>query len=393
MTAGLLLRGGHVVEPGQAVGSPTAVLLRDGRIATVGGDAADLGAGEAAGAGIETVDVGGLWLAPGFIDLQVNGAGGHDITAEPASIWDVGEALVRTGVTAWLPTIVTAPIGTVERALAVLAAGAPDGYSGALPLGLHVEGPFLSPERHGAHAAELLRRPDRGLAAGWSRAAGVGIVTLAPELPGALELIAELVDRGVVVSLGHSAATWKEGRAGIEAGATYATHLFNAMPPLGHREPGLVAAVLADPRVIVGTIPDGIHVHPAMLELAWRIVGPDRLSVVTDAIAALGMPHGSFRLAGMDVTGDETGPRRADGRLAGSVLTLDAAVRAVAAARGCGPETALAAATTVPARVLGLSDRGRIVPGAAGELTILTPGLEVAGTVIAGRLTRTPAWA
>jgi N-acetylglucosamine-6-phosphate deacetylase len=393
VTAGLLLRGGHVVEPGQAVGSPTDVLLRDGRIATVGGDAADLGAGEAAGAGIETVDVGGLWLAPGFIDLQVNGAGGHDITAEPASIWDVGEALVRTGVTAWLPTIVTAPIGTVERALAVLAAGAPDGYSGALPLGLHVEGPFLSPERHGAHAAELLRRPDRGLAAGWSRAAGVGIVTLAPELPGALELIAELVDRGVVVSLGHSAATWEEGRAGIEAGATYATHLFNAMPPLGHREPGLVAAVLADPRVIVGTIPDGIHVHPAMLELAWRIVGPDRLSVVTDAIAALGMPHGSFRLAGMDVTVDETGPRLADGRLAGSVLTLDAAVRAVAAARGCGPETALAAATTVPARVLGLSDRGRIVPGAAGELTILTPGLEVAGTVIAGRLTRTPAWA
>ncbi len=384
----LLLRNGRVVEPGRSVGAATDVLVVEGRIEALGPEAGSA----AASAHASAIDLDGRWLAPGYIDLQVNGAAGHDITANPASIWAVGEALAPTGVTAWVPTIVTAPPGTVERAQEVVAAGPPAGYRGAIPLGLHVEGPFLSPERNGAHDPGLLRDPDPAFVAGWSPESGVVMVTIAPELPGALGLIADLVGRGVVVSLGHSAATFEQGRAGIDAGATYATHLFNAMPPLGHREPGLAAAVLADERMVVGTIPDGIHVHPAMLALAWRLVGSERLSVVTDAIAALGMPHGTFRLGGMDVTVDATGPRLADGRLAGSVLTLDAAVRAVAAATGCAPATAIAAVTTVPARVLGLADRGCVAPGFRGDLTVLTPHLEVAGTVINGELAMVGAW-
>jgi len=378
VTEAVVLRGVRVIEPGVGIGPPTSVCLTGGRIVTVGEDAAACPA--------RSVELDGLLLAPGLIDLQVNGAGGHDTTDEPASIWAVGEAIAATGVTAFLPTVITAPAGRIEDALAVLEEGPPAGYRGAIPLGLHLEGPFLSPDRYGAHDPAFLRWPDPALAAGWSRAAGVAIVTLAPDLPGSLELIRMLAAKGVVVSLGHSSATLEEAQAGIEAGARYATHLFNAMPPMVHREPGIAVAVLADQRVTVGMIPDTIHVHPAMIDIAWRIAGPDRFSIVTDAMAALGMPHGSFRLADREVTVDDTGPRLPDGLLAGSILRLDAGVRNLAAATGRGVEMALSAATTVPARLLGLSDRGRITPGARADLTILTRDFDAVGTIVAGEL-------
>ena len=376
-TEPLLLTGARLLGRDGPSAEPHDVLLEGGVVRAIGAD----GVSDA-----RRIELDGLWIAPGYIDLQVNGAAGVDVTADPAGMWAVGEALVATGVTAFLPTIVTAPLGSVEAAQAVFGAGPPAGYRGATVLGLHVEGPFLSPLRNGAHDPALLRDPDPALTAGWTRASGIAIVTLAPERPGALEVVRQLCAAGVVVSAGHSAATIEEGRAAIEAGVRYATHLFNAMPGLGHRDPGLIAALLADPRVTVGTIPDLIHVHPAMLDLAWRLVGPDRLSVVTDAISALGMPHGTFLLGDREVTVDETGPRLADGRLAGSVLTLDLAVRNLAAATGCPAGTAVAAATSVPAAVLGLTDRGRLVPGVTADLTILAPDLTVSGTIVGGRV-------
>ena len=376
MTASVIVRGVRVVEPGGRVGPATAVLLEDGRVRAVGADVRG---------GARAIELDGLWLGPGLIDLQVNGAAGHDLTADPSSVWAVGVAVAATGVAAFLPTLVTAPLARTDEALAILAAGPPHGYRGAQPLGLHVEGPFLSRERHGAHDPELLRDPDPAAVEGWSRRSGVAMVTLAPELPGALDAIRALAGRRVAVSLGHSNATYEEARAGIDAGARYATHLFNAMPGLHHRDPGIVGAVLADERVTVGTIPAGIHLHPAVLDLAWRICGPDRLSVVTDAMAAVGMGYGTFLLGDREVTVDDTGPRLPDGLLAGSVLTLDAAVRNLAAATGQGLETAVATATTVPARLLGLTDRGRIVPGARADLTLLTPAFEPVATLVAGR--------
>jgi N-acetylglucosamine-6-phosphate deacetylase len=392
VTDSVVLRGVRVVEPGVGVGPPTSLCLVGGRVVSEGEAAATCPA--------QSVVLDGLWLAPGLIDLQVNGAAGRDTTEDPGSIWAVGEAIAATGVTAFLPTVITAPAGRIEDALAVLEGGPPAGYRGATPLGLHLEGPFLSPDRYGAHDPAFLRWPDPTIAAGWSRAAGVAIVTLAPDLPGSLELIRMLVAKGVVVSLGHSSATLEEARAGIDAGARYATHLFNAMPPMAHREPGIAAAVLTDERVTVGTIPDTIHVHPAMLDIAWRIVGSERFSIVTDAMAALGMPHGSFRLADREVTVDETGPRLPDGLLAGSILRLDAGVRNLAAATGRGFETAIAAATTVPARLLGLEDRGRITPGARADFTIVTPEFEAVGTIVGGelvwaapQLSEVPVWA
>jgi N-acetylglucosamine-6-phosphate deacetylase len=372
------LRGARIVEPGVGVGQPTTVTIEGDRIASIGD-----GAGEAAG---RIVDLDGLWLSPGLVDIQVNGAAGHDTTDDPSSIWAVGEAIAATGVTAFLPTIVTAPEGRIDEAIRIVAASPPPGYRGAAVLGLHLEGPFLSPRRHGAHDPAFLRAPDRDFAAGWSRDTGVAIVTIAPELPGAIDLIRELTARGVVVSIGHSNANLDEARAGIEAGARYATHLFNAMPPLNHRDPGIAAAVLADDRVTVGMIPDTIHVDLTVVDLAYRIAGPERFSIVTDAMGALGMPFGTFQLGGREVTVDETGCRLPDGLLAGSNLRLDVGVQNLAAATGRGVEAAVAAATTVPARLLGLADRGRITPGARADLTIVTPEFGAAGTIVDGRV-------
>ena len=377
MSEAIQLHGARIVEPGVALGPPTIVALEGDRIAAIGE-----GAGVTGG---HAVDLNGLWLAPGLMDLQVNGAAGHDVTDDASSIWAVGEAIAATGVTAFLPTIISAPEGRIDEAVRIVAAGPPAGYRGATVLGLHLEGPFLSPQRYGAHDPTHLRMPDAAFAAGWSREAGVAIVTIAPELPGALDLISELAARGVVVSIGHSNATVDEARAGIEAGASYSTHLFNAMPPLDHRAPGIAAAVLADARVTVGMIPDTIHVHRTVLDLAYRIAGPERFSIVTDAMAALGMPHGTFRLGARDVTVDETGCRLPGGLLAGSNLRLDGGVQNLAAATGRGIEMAVAAATTVPARLLGLTDRGSIATGARADITVVTPEFEAAGTIVDGR--------
>lgn len=291
----------------------------------------------------------------GMIDLQVNGAGGYDLTSDPESLWAVGTVLRRFGVDAYLPTLVSPSWSIVDRARAAWAAGAPAGYAGAAPLGWHVEGPFIAPSRAGAHDPATLQAPDARVVADWSPGSGVRMVTLAPELPGALEVVDSLVSLGVVVSAGHSAATYEEAVAGFDAGIRCVTHLFNAMAPLDHREPGLAGAALADERVTIGLIPDGLHVHPAMVGLVRRTVGPDRLAVVSDAIAALGMPPGQYRLAGRDVTYDGKSARLPGGGLAGSVIALDAAVRNLGAFCGVPLADAALAAKVVPARLLGLA--------------------------------------
>jgi len=305
--------------------------------------------------------------AGGYLDLQVNGAGGHDLTSSPESVWAVGEALTRYGVAAFLPTLVSPSWAVVERAQRSIASGPPAGYRGARVLGWHVEGPFLAPSRAGAHDPASLRAPDVGAVAGWSPSSGIRLVTLAPELPGALAVAERLLAGGVVVSAGHSAASFAEATAGFDAGIRAVTHLFNAMPPLDHREPGLAGAALADPRVTIGLIPDGLHVHPALVRVVAEAVGPERLAIVTDAIAALGMAPGRHRLANRDVTVDDEpavggvpqarAARLHDGRLAGSVLSMGDAVRNLAAFTGWPEATARACATTTPAALLGVDPR------------------------------------
>jgi N-acetylglucosamine-6-phosphate deacetylase len=331
------------------------------------------------------IEADGLLAAPGFIDLQCNGGLGVDLASEPERLWELAAALPRWGVTAWLPTIVTSPIGIVERALEALAAGPPDGWVGAAPLGLHLEGPFLAPTKKGAHAEALLRSPTLAAVEGWSREAGVALVTLAPELDGALEVIEALVERGVVVSIGHSAATAAQATVAVDAGATWVTHLFNAMAPLHHREPGLVGVALTDDRLHVGLIADGVHVHPTVVALAQRALG-DRLTLVTDAVAALGMAPGEQVLGRARVTVGDDGVRLADGTLAGSNLAMDQAVRNLVAFTGGAPESAVHAASTAPAALLGDQQRGTLEAGALADVVLLTEALDVALTLVDGEV-------
>ncbi len=332
------------------------------------------------------IDATGLHLVPGFIDLQLNGALGLDFTTEPRNIWPIAACLPRFGVTSFLPTIITAPPTAVHAAQDVIVNGSPTRFLGAKPLWLHLEGPFLHPGKKGAHNAAYLQKPSEWAADSWSPENGVWLVTVAPELDGALEITHQLTGRGVVVSAGHSTATFAQATAGFNAGIRYGTHLFNAMPPLHHREPGLAGALLADDRTTVGLIVDGQHVHPELVKLVWQLVGNGRLNLVTDAMAALGMPPGSYALGDFEVLVNETTARLANGTLAGSILSLDTAVRNLITFTGCTLAEALPTVTSTPANLLGLPQKGRIAPTCDADLVLLTPDLQVHSTFVGGHI-------
>jgi len=353
---------------------PGDVYLTDGRIA----------AGPPGDPDGVVVDASGLIVAPGFIECQINGAYGEDFTTDPGSIWRVGERLPEQGVTSFVPTIISSPPEHVRRAREVITGERPDGYAGATPIGLHCEGPMLAPDHHGTHRLEYLAPPGPDVIDGWSPEGGVAMATIAPELPGALDVISELRRRGVIVSIGHSGATYEEAERAFAAGATAGTHLYNAMSGFHHRAPGLVGALLANEDVVAGIIVDGIHSARAAVEVAWRAKGPSHLMPVTDALAAAGMPYGEYRIGDIDVIYDSTGARNRSGGLAGSVLTLDEAVRNLIAFTGCPVGEAIGSVTATPARLFGLDDKGRIGPGAVADLVLLDDDLEVAMTIVGG---------
>lgn len=336
-------------------------------------------------ADVGTLDAQGRLLVPGFIDLQLNGGFGLDFTADPATIWEVAMQLPRFGVTAFLPTIITSPPETIAQAQQVLAAGPPAGFRGAQPLGLHVEGPFLNSAKKGAHNPACLRPPDVDMVMNWSPETAVRLVTLAPELPGALDVVRVLVGQGVVVSAGHSLATVAEAEAGIAVGIGYGTHLFNAMPPAHHREPGLAGALLTNTRATIGLIADGVHVHPCWLQLVWAVAA-ERLNLVTDGMAAMGLGDGRYRLGSHEVTVANGRATLADGTLAGSSITLDASLRLLAETVGVPLAQVVDTVTSIPAQLLGLGAYGRIAPGCVADLVLLTDSGAVAVTVQAGEI-------
>lgn len=369
----LIVRGGTRLTGGES-GPLIAV---DGRIVEPAGDGLELQRGA------PTIDADGLVVAPGFIDLQINGGYGVDLTTEPGSMWELGRLLPRHGVTSFLPTIVSSPPEVADRALAALG-NRPDHHQGAEPLGLHFEGPMLHPERVGAHDPEYLAAPDPELVGGWSRDNGVVLVTLAPELPGAVEVIRRLTADAVVVSAGHSTATASEALTGIDAGVSMVTHLFNAMSPLGHRAPGLAGVALADDRVAVGLIADGIHVDPVAVKLAWRAKGAGQIVLVTDAVAAQGLGPGRHCLGRREIVADTVSVRTEGGVLAGSVLTMDRAVANVVEFTGCTLAEAVAAASTNPADTIGATDRGNLRPGAVADIVLLESDGSVAVAICHG---------
>lgn len=323
-------------------------------------------------------------VAPGFIDLQVNGGFGIEVGNDPAAVQALAEKLPSTGVTSWLPTVITSPAPFYRKLLDTFPPTT-DPTTGARVLGLHLEGPFLSPARKGAHRAAWMGAADESLFAELLASDALRLMTIAPERPDALDRIRRLRERGIVVSLGHTDATVAEFTAGIDAGATMATHLFNAMSPFGHREPGTIGAILTDDRVTAGLIADGVHSHPAALRLALRAKGPDRIALVTDMMAAAGMPPGTYPLGDQLVTTDGTSARLADGTLAGATLLMDAAVRNMVAWASASPADAIRMASETPATILGRSDLGRLAAGNPADLTLLTDDLQVTATLVGGQ--------
>jgi len=323
-------------------------------------------------------------VSPGLIDLQVNGGFGFEVGDDPVAIDGLSAALVATGVTAWLPTVVTAPASFYPGAFAAFAQA--DAQVGAVPLGLHLEGPFIAPAKKGAHQLRYIEAADDALFAQWLEADGTRLVTLAPERDGATERIQRLIDRGVVVSLGHTDSTFEQFSAGVDAGATKATHLFNAMTAIHHRAPGAMVATLTDNRVTAGLIADGIHSHVATLRHALRAKGPSGLVLVSDMMTATGLGPGDYHLGGQRVVVDETSARLADGTLAGSILTMDQAVRNLVAWTEATAAEALHMATAVPARLLRLERKGQLRVGADADLTLFDNELHVECTIVGGQV-------
>ncbi|MBI3732857.1 MAG: N-acetylglucosamine-6-phosphate deacetylase [Chloroflexi bacterium] len=328
-------------------------------------------------------------IAPGFIDLQVNGAFGHDFTTQPETINAVAHQLLAAGVTAFLPTIITTPLQQYPKVFEALPLLSPSGAvvrgGGARVLGLHLEGPYLSPERPGAHDPVYLRPSVTPLADNLIHPS-VRLMTLAPELNNGLQAVHNLSAQEIVVGLGHSAATYEQARAALVAGARWGTHLFNAMTPLHHREPGLIGALLADDEAFVGAIADGVHVHPSIFKWLVKAKGAERITLVSDAMAAAGMMPGEYSLAGSRVIVDERSARLENGTLAGSILTMDQAVRNLVAWGACSLADALTMASTSPARLLRLDHLGRIEAGCSADFVVLDESLNVRQTIIGGQV-------
>jgi N-acetylglucosamine-6-phosphate deacetylase len=374
ISAPRVVAGGRILSPG-------TVVVEQGRIAevrqgTAGPDGLELDRGV---------------LVPGLVDIQVNGAFGVDLAGAGPEGWaHVRRCLPSTGVTSFVPTFITAPLDELERAVAAAPAKAgPLDPAGSKVIGLHIEGPFISPERKGAHDPALMRDPSPELVKPLLDAGGglVSMLTLAPERPGALDTIAALAGAGVIASVGHSDATGEQVAAAADAGARMVTHLFNAQRGLGHHEPGVAGQALADERLHLGLIADLVHVAAPIVRVVLRAAA-GRVVLVTDAAAPAGMPPGRYELGGTPVEVDDQGlPRRLDGTLAGSSLRLDTAV-ANLVGLGVDPVTAVEAATLVPAGLIGRGDLGRLEPGAAADLAWLSDDWETLATWIDGE----PVW-
>jgi N-acetylglucosamine-6-phosphate deacetylase len=325
-------------------------------------------------------------ISPGLIDLQVNGGFGVEIGPDAGALQTLAQRLPESGVTAYLPTLISSSSTTYRAAFAAFEAYLAAGDApGAQALGFHLEGPFLSPERKGAHPLSAIERVDGRLFDELLECSRLRLMTVAPERPGGLERIRRLRHRGIQVSLGHTDATLDEFVAGVDAGAEMATHLYNAMSPFAHRAPGSIGGALTDDRVTVGLIADGIHSHPASLRLTVRAKGPGRIALVTDMMAAAGMPAGRYALGGQTVLVDDWTARLEDGTLAGAVVFLDQAIRNMVRWTGVTSAEAINMATEVPARLLGLTDRGRIAAGGNADLVLFNENLEIAATFVRGR--------
>ncbi len=332
----------------------------------------------------------GAIVAPGFIDLHVHGARGHDfMDGTLESLQTLSETLSRHGVTSFLPTTMSAPDPVTEAVLRGFARNKRLISTGAVPLGIHMEGPFLNPVCRGTHDARYLKPADVSTFCRFREISGDSIrkITVAPELDEGFALIREATVAGIQVSIGHSNSTVEQARAAIDAGARHATHTFNAMRPFHQREPGILGAVLTDARVFTEIICDGIHVHSTAIRMLLEMKGVHRTVLITDGLSSVDMPDGCYPLADKTIVVKQGECRDPEGRLAGSTLTLDRAVRSLVDWLRLPLNEALTVASATPARSMNLaSAKGIIEPGADADLVFLSPDLHVIKTMVGGRI-------
>ncbi|MBZ5614328.1 MAG: N-acetylglucosamine-6-phosphate deacetylase [Acidobacteriia bacterium] len=383
----LAFTAGRLLTPTEAV-EHALVLVDEGRVLEISAQSS-----QQLPAGVSVCDFGDDLMAPGYIDLHIHGSAGYDVMDDTAeALPAIEQLLARHGVTSYFPTTVTAPMDTMLRALERLAnaiekreSANPESKGRARPLGIHLEGPFLSHARRGVHPPENLLVPTLALFERfWQAARGrIRMMTIAPELEGAPEVIAEAARRGVAVSLGHSDADFAAAERGIVAGARHATHTFNAMRPLDHRSPGILGAVLTDHRLSADIIADGVHLDPAVVKLFAGTKGAEQTVLITDAISATGMPDGRYRLGSFEVD-VHAGKCTANGKLAGSVLTMDCAVRNLARFAEWDLSQAVVAASRNPARVARIATKGVLTAGADADFVVLSAAGEVLRSFIGG---------
>lgn len=333
----------------------------------------------------QEIDLHGLLVAPGFIDLQINGGFGFDFSIHENCIGEVAGKLPQYGVTAFLPTLVSSSKEQYTKMIPGLQP-TQGGASGASVLGIHLEGPFFSPKQIGAHqTVNIISTSTDSIRDVYGSMAGVRIVTLAPEIPGALNLIRQLDDLGIVVSMGHSMAKYLEGMIAVDQGAKMITHLFNAMTPFHHREPGIIGIALTNKDIHYSVIVDKVHVHPAAISMAWR-ANPEGFFLVTDAMEALGLPPGIYKLGNMEVEVEGASVFvKGTKTLAGSVLSMDAAIRNFRECTGCSIVEAIEAATVKPAKILGIEmNKGTLEVGSDADFVVLDDQLFVESCYING---------
>jgi N-acetylglucosamine-6-phosphate deacetylase len=391
----IVLAGGRLVLP-DSVASDGSLLIEDGRI--VG-----LEPRPVAPAGADVRTVAGCIIVPGFIDVHVHGVEGTDVLDDPDAVRRVALALPRYGVTGFCPTSVACDPATLTMFLAAVGRARSNvDPAAAAVLPAHLESNFINPAWNGAQPAGCLRTfrpagfPQEGPFTGDDilrviddQRSSVGIVTMAPELESGLDLVRMLRERGHLVSIGHSGATYEQAKAAIRAGVTHATHLFNRMSPLTHREPGVVGAVLESPHVAAEIICDGVHVHASVVTLAVRAKSSEHVMAITDGTAAAALPAGAqARLGGRRIVAGARSATLDDGTLAGSIITMDRAFRVLVTEAGLPLEDAVRLCASTPARQLGLQDRGRLATGLRADVLVLTPTLDVSQTWIGGRLVK-----
>ena len=384
----LAVIAGRVMTPDRVI-LDGVVLVEDTRIMEVGSRAAVRFSRDE----FEVLDHSRHLLSPGFIDVHIHGAMGRDVMEGTTEALEaISRFLAAHGTTSFLATTVTAsPIATLQ-AVEALGRQVDRPLPGARMLGLHLEGPFINPEKRGAHSARHIRPPSTLILEQLLARSGhrVKLITLAPEVEGSLELIRFARSRGVVVSLGHSNATLEETMAAIDLGAGNATHLFNAMRSFSHRDPGILGAVLTTPRIRAELIADGIHVSPAAVDLCLRCKGAGRILLISDAVSATGMPEGQYRLADMEITLSEGVCRTPNGTLAGSILTQDQALRNMIRWSGLPVHTVLGMLTRNPAQSLGIaSGKGTLAPGHDADMVLLDQDLRVHTTIVQGEVSHT----